>query len=432
MDIQDRNEDEPIDATPEPPLDALPATVHDPFAALRYPDFRLVMFGEFVSSLGGQMIAVALGWEIYERTGEAFALGLMGLVQILPVILLVFITGHVADRYNRKRIVVISTAAMALGSLILAGVSATEGALWLVYLCVLGISTARAFNGPAASTLVPQTVPPEIFHSATTWSSTSWQIASVLGPALGGGLIAITGGASTVYALNAVAGIIFIVSVVLIRGREIPQSNEPVTMDSLLAGFRFIWKTKPIIASITLDLFSVLFAGATALLPVFAKDILMVGPDGLGWLRAATSIGAVVMAIILANRPPFKEAGKTLLWAVAWFGIATAIFGLSTNFWLSLLMLALLGALDFISVIIRGTLVLTRTPDELRGRVSAVNSVFIGASNQLGEFESGVVAGLFGPVFAVVAGGLATLLVCFGVVKIWPEILELKEINDKS
>jgi MFS family permease len=424
LDIQDRNE--------EKHLDALPATVHDPFAALRYPDFRLLMAGEFVSSLGNQMIAVALGWEIYERTGSAFAPGLMGLVQILPVILLVFITGHVADRYNRKRIVIISTAAMALGSLALAGISATEGALWLVYLCVLGISTARAFNGPASSTLVPQTVPPEIFHSATTWGSTSWQLASVLGPALGGGLIAITGGASVVYALNALAGAIFITAVFLIRGREIALSSEPVTMDSLLAGFRFIWNTKPIIASITLDLFSVLFAGATALLPVFAKDILMVGPDGLGWLRAATSIGAVVMAVILANRPPFKEAGKTLLWAVAWFGIATAIFGLSTNFWLSMLMLALLGALDFISVIIRGTLVLTRTPDELRGRVSAVNGVFIGASNQLGEFESGLVAGLFGPVFAVVAGGLATLLVCFGVVKIWPEILELKEINRQS
>jgi MFS family permease len=429
LDIQNQNEEE---LASEPALNALPATVHDPFLALRYPNFRLVMVGEFVNALGSQMIAVALGWEIYDRTGSAFALGLIGLVQILPVVLLVFVTGHVADRYNRKRVAMIATAGIALGSLTLASISATQGALWLVYLCVLGISTARAFYGPAASTLVPQTVPPEVFHSATTWSSTSWQLASVIGPALGGGLIAILGAAGPVYALNAVAGAIFIVAALLIHGREIAQSSEPVTMDSLLAGFRFIWNTKPIIASITLDLFAVLFAGATALLPVFAKDILLVGPDGLGLLRAGASIGAVVMAVILANRRPFKQAGKTLLWAVAFFGIATAIFGLSRSFWLSLLMLAVLGALDFISVIIRGTLVLTRTPDELRGRVSAVNNVFVGASNQLGEFESGLVAGLFGPVFAVVAGGLATLLVCFGVMKIWPEILDLKEISKPS
>lgn len=404
-----------------------PSAQHDPLAALRYRDFRLLAAGRFVASLGEQMLGVAVGWELYERTGSELALGLVGLVQVLPVITLSMVAGHVADRFNRRIIVLTSQMMLASCSLGLALLSLKQGSLALVYLCLLLIGVARAFNTPATSTLLPQTVPPEVFTNAATWSSSAWQFAAVCGPAFGGLMIAAFGRAAPVYLVDAVTAIIFVGLVWRIRGRQIALSRERTSMKALMGGFRFIWNTKVILAAVTLDMFAVLLGGATALLPVYAKDILHAGSEGLGWMRAAPSVGALVMVIALAYLPPFRHAGKTLLLAVIGFGVATIIFGFSRSFPLSMLML--MGAFDNISVVIRSTLLLTRTPDELRGRAAAVNNIFIGASNELGGFESGVAAELLrSPVAAVVMGGLGTILVVGAVAQIWPEIRRLGKL----
>lgn len=405
------------------------ASPHDPYAALRFQDFRLLLVGRFITTLGNQMLSVAIGWELWLRTHNAIALGLIGLVQVIPVILLSLLAGHVADQYNRKRIVLITQLLLAMCSVGLAWLSLVQGPLVLVYLCLLGIGIARAFNDPASSTLLPQTVPPSVFTNAATWGSSSWQLASIIGPALAGFMIWILNDVPVIYLFDAVAGIIFLVLISMIKGRELALSRKATTRESLLEGIRFIRDTKVILAAITLDMFAVLLGGAVTLLPVYATDILQVGAQGLGLMRAAPSIGAVIVAMLLAHMPPFKRAGRTLLLAVAGFGLATIVFGLSTSFWLSMFMLALLGGLDNISVVIRGTLILTRTPDEMRGRISAVNSIFIGASNELGGFESGLVAGLFGPVISVVGGGIGTILVVLAIAKIWPEMLALKTLD---
>ncbi len=277
--------------------------------------------------------------------------------------------------------------------------------------------------------MLPQTVPPSAFTSAATWSSSAWQLASIAGPALAGVIIASLNQIAIIYIFDAVAAIVFLILVALIKGRPLALSAKTATLESLAEGLRFIRSTKVILAAITLDMFAVLLGGAVALLPVYATDILKVGPSGLGWLRAAPSIGALIVAVVMAYLPPFKSAGKTLLLAVAGFGLATIVFGLSTSFWLSIAMLTLLGGLDNISVVIRSTLLLTLTPDEMRGRISAVNSIFIGTSNELGSFESGLTAALFGPVLSVVAGGIGTILVVLAVTKIWPEMKALKKLD---
>jgi MFS family permease len=377
----------------------------DPYAALRFRDFRLLLAGRFIATLGDQMLSFAIGWELWLRTHNALALGLVGLAQVTPVILLSLPGGHVADQYNRKRIVLVTQVLLALCALGLALLSYRVGPLGLIYLCLVGIGVARAFNSPATSTLLPQTVPPNIFTSAATWNSSAGQLAAIIGPALAGLLVA------------------------LIKGRQLALARKAATLQSMKEGLRFIRSTKVILSAITLDMFAVLFGGAVTLLPVYATDILKVGPVGLGFMRAAPSIGAIIMAVSLAYLPPFRHAGLTLLLAVAGFGAATIVFGLSTTFWLSLLMLALLGALDNISVVIRSTLVLTRTPDEMRGRTSAVNSIFISASNELGGFESGLTAALFGPVISVVGGGILTIVVVLAVARIWPEMRGLKPLD---
>jgi MFS family permease len=416
-----------LEPTPAPPESPAP---HDPYAALRFRDFRLLSLGQFIAILGEQMVGVAIGWELYERTRSALALGLVGLVQVIPVILLSLPAGHVADRFNRLRIAIATQLALALCSLGLALLSLTQGQLVLIYACLLLIGVARAFNNPASASLLPQTVPPEVFTNAATWESSTWQLAAVAGPALGGLVIAVQGSATLVYVFNAVAAIVCTLLLATIRGqRTSQQAAEEATLPALAAGIRFVLRTKVLLAAITLDLFAVLLGGATALLPIFARDILQVGPTGLGWLRAAPSLGAVLMAIALAYMPPLSKAGATLLWAVAGFGAATIVFGLSRSFALSLGMLGLLGALDNISVVIRGTLLLTQTPDMMRGRVSAVNSVFIGASNELGGFESGLAAALLGPIVAVVGGGVGTILVVTAVALIWPEMRRLGGLN---
>ncbi len=377
------------------------------------------------------MVGVAVGWELYERTASPLALGLVGLVQVLPVILLALHAGHVADRFDRRRVVFAAQGTLALCSFGLALLSLTQGALILVYACLLGIGVARAFNNPASAALLPQTVPQAAFTNAATWSSSSWQLAAVLGPALGGILIALSQSAVPIYLLDTFGCLTFVLLVRLIQGKQTARTKEPATLKALAAGAGFILRNKVILATITLDLFAVLLGGAVALMPVFAKDILRVGPSGLGWMRAAPSIGALLMAVIIAHRPPFRRAGYTMLWAVAGFGFATIVFGISTSFLLSVLMLGLLGALDQISVVIRSTLLLTRAPDEVRGRVYAVNSVFVGASNELGAFESGLVAALFGPIFAVVSGGIGTLLVVLAVLRIWPEVRQLGRLDER-
>ncbi len=375
------------------------------------------------------MLSVAIGWELWIRTHSAFSLGMIGLVQVVPVILLSLPAGHVADQFNRKKIVLYTQILLGLCSLGLAFLSYTTGPIILIYFCLLGIGIARAFNDPASATLVPQTVPPEIFTNAATWSNSSWQVASIAGPAAAGLIAAVFTKVSIIYLFDFIAAIVFLIMINYIKGRPLALSQTADTLESLAEGLRFMRSSKVILAAITLDMFAVLFGGAVTLLPIYATDILKVGSQGLGWMRAAPSIGSVIMAFILTHLPPFKRAGRTLLLAVAGFGLATIVFGLSSSFWLSMIMLVLLGALDNISVIIRGTLVLTRTPDEMRGRISAVNSIFIGISNELGGFESGLAAALLGPIISVVGGGFMTVLIVLVIARIWPEIREMTTLD---
>ncbi|HEX3049229.1 MAG TPA: MFS transporter [Aggregatilineaceae bacterium] len=413
-------------------IDPPSAQRHDPYAALRFRDFRLLFIGRFIATFGEQMVSFAVGWELWQRTRNELALGLVGLVLVIPVILFSLPGGHVADQYNRKRIVLITQLIFAACTLSLGVLSWQVGSLVLIYLCLFGIGLARAFNSPAASTLLPQTVPPEHFTSAATWSSSAWQLAAVLGPASAGLLIALLDSATLIYFLDAIGGITFLILISMIKGRQLALSRKAATLDSLLEGIHFIRRSKVILSAITLDMFAVLLGGAVTLLPVYATDILHVDSVGLGIMRAAPSIGAVLMAITLAHLPPFQHAGRTLLWAVAGFGLATIIFGISTWFWLSLLMLLILGALDNISVVIRASLLLTHTPDEMRGRVSSVNSIFISASNELGGFESGAVAALVGPVLTVIGGGIGTILVVVAVARRWPEMRNLRTLDAPS
>jgi len=385
--------------------------------------------------LGWQMLQVALGWELYERTGSALALGLVGLVTAIPVILLALPAGHLADRMDRKKIVVAAQVVFVTMSLALAGLSHWRGPVFLMFVILLVRGTAQAYNNPARSALLPRLVPPEVFANAVTWSSSGFQTAAVVGPAIGGLVIAIAHRATGAYILDACLTTGYLLMLLAIRGdagvRSASQKGaalqprERMTFQSLAVGLRFVKDTKVILAALTLDLFAVLFGGATALLPIFAKDILQVGPEGLGWLRAAPSVGALIVMIGIAHRRPMQRTGWTLIVAVAGFGIVTIVFGLSQSFWLSMAMLFILGGLDGISMIIRGTLVQLWTPDEMRGRVSAVNSVFIDMSNELGGFESGALAAALGPVTAVVGGGIGTIVVVAAVATAWPELRKL-------
>jgi MFS family permease len=407
---------------------AAPPGRHDPYAALRFRDFRLLVGSTFLAVMGEQMLGVAIGWELYERTGAALALGLMGLVQVLPVVLLALPAGHIADRYSRKRVAILTMLLLALCAVGLAAISATSGPLWLIYGCLLAMGVARAFQSPVLAALPAQVVPSEHYSSAVTWESSVWQASSIAGPALGGLLIAWQS-PTLVYLLTGLIMLLVALLLGLLRLRAVAQSDEPLTLSSLFAGLRFVWDTKIILAAITLDMFAVLLGGATALLPIFAKDILHVGATGLGWMRAAPALGAVLAAVALAHLPPMRRAGRTLLVVVAGFGLATIVFGLSRIFGLSLLMLAVLGALDNISVVIRSTLLLIKTPDALRGRVNAVHYVFIGVSNELGAFESGLAAALLGTTGAVVGGGIGTVVVVVLIGLLVPEIKRLGRLT---
>ena len=388
--------------------------------------------------IGWQMLQVALGWELYERTHSALALGMVGLVTAIPVVLLALPAGHLADRMDRKKIVVAAQAVFILMSVSLAVLSHSNGPIYLMFGILLIRGVAQAYNNPARSALLPRLVPAEVFGNAVTWSSSGFQVAAVVGPAIGGLVIALQHRSTGAYIIDAILTTIYLAMLVAIRGDQGAKAEasatalkprEKMTLQSLIAGMRFVMQTKVILAALTLDLFAVLFGGATALLPIFAKDILHVGPEGLGWLRAAPSIGALVVMLTIAHRPPMQKTGWTLIWAVAGFGVATIVFGLSRSFGLSMAMLLILGGLDGISMIIRGTLVQLWTPDEMRGRVSAVNSVFIDMSNELGGFESGALAAAVGPVVAVVGGGIGTIIVVAGVAYAWPELRNLRELS---
>lgn len=405
--------------------------MHDAYASFRQSNFPRYLSGNLISTAGMQMQAVAVGWELYERTGSAFALGMVGLVEVLPLIILALPAGHVADRYSRRRVLMWAQLVFTVSSIGLAAVSLEHGPIALLYVLLFCGGIARTFQGAAKGSLLPQIVAPSQFANAVTWNSAGWQIASVIGPALGGLLIGLTHRAWPVYLAAAVAALAFLVLLVGVRPLAPSSTSASASLEGLLGGVKFIRKTPVLLAAITLDLFAVLLGGAVTLLPIFAKDILHVGPTGLGWLLAGPSVGAVLMALVLAHRP-FRRAGRALLLAVIGFGVATIVFGLSRSFPLSLSMLVLLGALDGVSVIIRSTLVQVRTPDQLRGRVAAINSLFIGTSNELGGFESGVLASAIGPVGSVVVGGVGTILSVAVIARVWPEIRRLGALEEPA
>jgi MFS family permease len=414
------------DANGTPPL----PPAQDPYAVLRSRDVVLYLVGRFVASLGQQMLTVAVGWELYERTHSALALGLVGLTQMGPMVLFTLPAGHLADNHERKQIILLMNAAIICASLGLTLISAFQAPVLWIYCCLFAAGTARTFLWPASSAFLPQLVSRQQFSKAVTWSSGSFQLSSVIGPAAGGGLIALAHhwtqvhsvSAAPVYAVNAAASLLCLSLISLVRRRPVTGAKERMTATTLIAGFKFVFASPVILGTITLDLFAVLLGGATALLPIYAKDILRVGPSGLGLLQAALPAGSLLCALVLAHRPPLQKAGRAMLRAVAGFGLATIGFGFSRWFWLSFLGLFICGVMDMVSVVVRHTLVQLLTPDEKRGRVSAVNSLFIGTSNELGGFESGLVAYLFGPVFSVVSGGIGTILVVMAVAVIWPEM----------
>jgi len=413
---------------------------HDPYAALRIPGYRFYSLGWVISVIGQQVQSIAVQWQIVQRVGSiergALALGLVAGVQAVPVILLALPAGHLADRFDRRRIVILSQLAAAAFSVGLALTSHFDGPTALMYL-LLGLgATAQAVGWPARSALLPQIVPAEVFSNAATWNSSGFQVASVAGPALGGLVVNYT--LTGAYCIDAACSLCFAAFLLMLAVRPAARSSEPATFSTLIAGVRFVWRTKIVLGAITLDLFAVLLGGATYLVPLFASDILKVGPVGFGWLKAAPAVGAFAMAMALAHLPPMKRAGATMLWAVAGFGAATIVFGLSPWFWLSLLMLALTGAFDNVSVVVRHTLVQMLPPDNMRGRVSAVNNVFIGASNEIGGLESGLTAwalgALLGPVrgavASVVAGGIGSIVVVGAVALLWPQVRRFGSLRD--
>jgi MFS family permease len=398
-------------------------------------DFRRVMGAKLCSVIGGQMQAVAIGWHVLSLTGRPLDLGLVGLAQFAPAALLSLVAGQVADRVDRKRILIayhLGTVLCAIALVAIArGPSRDPGAIYLV---AMALGVLRTFAGPANQALLPNLVPPEHFPRAVAWSSSVWQIAAIAGPALGGGLfalgeLAVGTGFPLLYGVVAALAFAALLQISTIRVRTTIE-RKAVSFSTVVAGVRYVFANKIVLGSISLDLFAVLFGGAVALLPIYARDILHVGPIGLGALRSAPAVGAALVALVVAYRPIGRRLGPILFSSVALFGLATIVFGVSRSFVLSLVALAVVGAADMISVVIRQLAVQLATPDEMRGRVSAVNLVFVGASNELGEFESGVTAAWFGVEAAVVIGGLGTLLVVGSWVFLFPQLRRLDRLEE--
>lgn len=454
----------PVDHAPQITGPIVPeVSKHDPYAAFRSRGYTLFTIGNLLSVIGRQMLAVAVDWEIYARTHSATALGLVGLVFAVPIVGLSLPAGDLADRISRKKIILVSLVLTGITSALLAlvswhhlaipqfpilkwanhGLAAIAGvferhqpdfhfddaSVPLIFLLIFIRAIGQTFGWAARSSFFPTLVPRDAFSNAVTWNNSVFQVGSVAGPAMSGFFVANIG-FPFVYMLEAVTSVLFFLLVLPIRrAKQARPKPEHSRWASLAAGMRFVFSRKVILATITLDLFAVLLGGAVALLPIFADQILHCGPIGLGWMRAAPAIGAFAMALIVAYLPPMRRAGKILLWCVAGFGLATIVFGLSTALWLSLAMLFIIGALDSVSVIIRGSIVQLVTPDEMRGRVSAVNNIFIGTSNEFGALESGLTAALFGPVISVVGGGIGTIIVVFCSALRWPEIRRIGRLD---
>lgn len=452
----------PCDDAPQISGDVIPAR-HDPYAAFRSRSYAFFTSGNLLSIVGRQMLAVAVEWEIYARTHSATALGLVGLVFAVPIVGLSLPAGYLADRISRKHIILVSQVFSSITSALLALVSwqhlaipngglvrscnaaltaianifekhqtgfhFDDPSIPLIYLLLFLGAVARTFSWAARASFFPTLVSRDAFANAVTWNNSIFQVGSVVGPAISGFVVAHLGFA-VVYVVDAITAFLFFTLVLPIpRAKALARRASESTWQSLAAGMKFVFSKKVILATITLDLFAVLLGGAVALLPIFADQILHCGPVGLGWMRAAPAIGAFAMAVIVAYLPPMRHAGKALLWCVTGFGIATIVFGLSKTLWLSLGMLFVAGALDSVSVIIRGSIVQLVTPDEMRGRVSSVNNIFIGTSNEFGALESGLTAALVGPVISVVGGGIGTILVVFASAWRWPEIRKIGALD---
>ncbi len=389
-----------------------PAAANSGRVAFTHPGFVLFQIARFLIVAAVEMQAVAVGWQVYDITKRALDLGLVGLAQFLPGILLFLASGHASDRFDRRKVLGTCYAGFALCSALLLSI-AEHGmrSVRPIYFVLVLLGVVRSFNGTASRSILPQLVPDEHFANAVAWNATTFQAATILGPSIGGVLYAIFHGPSAVYAMAMLTALGALLSTFRIKTRPQTRRREPTTLKTIFAGLHFIWCEKLILGAISLDLFAVLLGGAVALLPVYAREILHTGPWGLGLLRTAPGIGAALMAVSVAHWPIRGRSGPTLLWSVAGFGICTIIFGISTNLVFSLLALIFLGAADMVSVIIRATLVQLRTPDEMRGRVMSVDMVFIGTSNELGQFESGITAQWFGTVPAVLLGGIGTLVV---------------------
>jgi MFS family permease len=404
------------------------AAAEGPFVAFGQRDFRLFQSARFLSTVATQMQSVAVGWQIYALTGKTLDLGLVGLAQFLPAFLCSPFAGHAADRFDRRVVLVICHGLLTLCAFSLYLTTRGQGSpISTIYGVLVCFGAARGMEGPAAQALVPNLVPREHFQNAIAWSSSIWQIAVVVGPALGG-LVYGQSSASHVYAASFVLELTT-VSVLLIQRSHAQARKTGRDLADVVAGVHYVWKNQIIFGAISLDLFAVLFGGAVALLPVFARDILHTGPRGLGLLRSAPAVGAIIVAILLAYRPLRRRAGVVMLGCVALFGLATIAFGLSRNFWLSLAALGLAGAADMVSVFVRHTLVLLNTPDGMRGRVAAVNHIFIGASNELGEFESGLTAAWLGAVPAVIVGGIGTCLVVLAWATLFPALRDADRLD---
>ncbi len=431
---------------------------HDPYAALREPNYRYFASGWVFASMGLQMQGTALLWEVYEKTNNPFSLGLASLARALPVLVLALPAGAIVDLVDRRKVLIGTQIAFACASVLLTLGSYQNVSVWWIYVLVALTGCARVFNGPSRSSLLPQIVRPEHFHNAVTWNSGMFHLSATAGPFAAGGLIYLSsrmgmgvdaqgvahGVAWPVYAIAGASCLWFAMACSFVRpyedmasaarrgggGGSIVAAIRPsVLLPGMLEGVRHVWREKTVLGALALDLLAVLLGGATALMPVYAKDILHVGPIGLGALKAMPFVGALMISLVIAHRKPFERAGRALLFCVAGFGACTIAFGFSTSFWISLALLFTLGALDGVSVVIRHVLVSVRTPDALRGRVSAVNSVFIESSNELGGFESGLVATLFTPVISVVEGGIGTIVVVIAMACALPELRRLGRLE---
>src|ERR1700758_3596438 len=399
-------------------------------AAFSHPGFLLFQIARFLIVSAVEMQAVAVGWQVYEITKRPLDLGYVGLAQFLPGILLFPISGHASDRFERRHVLSACYAGYALCfALLLALSRRAVPSIVPIYVVLVMIGIVRSFNGPASRSILPQLVPQEHFANAVAWNATIFQASTVLGPSFGGIVYAAFRGPSAVYVIAMVTAIGATVTTFRIKPEVKARPREPLNLKTLFAGLHFIKNNKLILGAISLDLFAVMLGGAVALLPVYAREILRTGPWGLGLLRTAPGVGAALMAILLAHWPLRGNSGPKLLWAVAGFGVFTIIFGVSRSLSISLIALVLLGASDMISVIIRATLTLLATPDEMRGRVTAVDMIFIGTSNEFGQFESGLTAQWFGTVPAVVLGGIGTLVVIALWAWLFPELRHAGELT---